>query len=59
LRFGMAPALWGYFTQSARSGQVRRDNAPEGLARSLDSLPPGLILQGQVETVALCIDRAR
>jgi len=58
-RFGVDPALGPLFTQSARSGQVRRDNAPAALARRLATLPAGLILQGQVETVALRIVRAR
>ncbi len=55
----MDPVPWGYFTQSARSGQVRRDNAHQSLARPLATLPPGLTLQDQVEDVALRIARAR
>ena len=58
-RFGADPAHLGYLTQSARSGQVRCNNAPEGLTRRLATLPPGLILQGHDENVALRIERAR
>jgi hypothetical protein len=46
-------------THPSRPGETRRDNAPTALARRLATLPAGLILQGQVETVALRILRAR
>jgi hypothetical protein len=57
-RIGVDPALGPLFTQSARSAQVRRDNAPSALAHLLATFPAGLILQGQVETVALRIGRS-